>query len=714
MPRLIHKTVCPHDCPDTCSILATVEDGRVTHCDGDFDHPFTQGGLCHKVHSYAERIYSPLRVLFPMRRVGGKGEGRFARISWDEALTEVADRLKAVANDHGGEAILPFSYGGTLGLVQRKAGHAFFHRLGATRLKRNICDTAAEEAWLATYGACVGTDMEGIEQSDLVILWGINAVHTNLHGMHFVKRARHRGARLVVIDPYRNRTAKLADVHVMPRPGTDAALALAMACVLIREEMIDRAYIEAHTFGFAEYRREALKYPPGRAGEITGIAPEAILDLARAYGAARAPFIRVGNGLQRHTNGGQAIRAIACLPGLTGAFARPGGGALWESFGAFPVNFATIEAEHLQPHPTREVNMVQLGDALLTLDRPPVKALFVYQANPAANIPDQGKVVAGLRRSDLFTVVHEQVHTDTVDFADILLPATTSFEHLDLYRSYGHYHLQLAHPVIPPQGEARTNLQLFEALAARLGFTEPIFRRTTEELIQDLLAGDGLYLAGITWQRLASGEPIRVNFPRVGDPFAGSFGTPSGKLEFFSQRLAAKGLPAVPTYVPAAEGHERKTPEFPFQLMTPPSKDFLNTSFGAVERMRLSEGKPRLKIHPEDAQARGIAFDTLVRVYNQRGDCLLYAEVTEDVPPGVLVAESIWWSKHHPGGRGINRLTSQRLTDLGDCSTLHENLVNVAVAEAQHAGPSHDPGLDQTVPVAPIQPSAGGSRIFSA
>jgi anaerobic selenocysteine-containing dehydrogenase len=685
MARFIRKTVCPHDCPDTCSILATVEDGRVTHCDGDTDHPFTQGGLCHKVHRYAERIYSPLRVLTPVRRVGRKGEGTFAPISWDEALAEVADRLKAIASEYGGEAILPFSYGGTLGLVQRKAGHPFFHRLGATRLKRNICDTAAEEAWLATYGACVGADMEGMEHSDLVILWGINAVHTNLHGLHFVKRARHNGARLVVIDPYRNRTARLADVHLMPRPGTDAALALGMACVLIQEGMTDRAYIEARTFGFDEYKREALKYPPDRVGEITGIAPEAVRDLAFAYGAARAPFIRVGNGLQRHTNGGQAIRAIACLPGLTGACTHPGGGALWESFGAFPVNFAAIEAEHLQPHPTREVNMVQLGDALLTLDRPPIKALFVYQANPAANIPDQSKVLAGLRRPDLFTVVHEQIHTDTVDFADIVLPATTSFEHQDLYRSYGHYHLQLAHPVIPPQGEARSNLQLFQALAARMGFAEPIFRKTSEELIRDLLTVNDPYLAGIAWGQLVSGDAVRVNFPRVGNPFADGFATPSGKLEFFSQRLAAKGLPAVPTYVPAVEGHERKTREFPLQLMTPPSKDFLNTSFGSVERMCRSEGKPRLKIHPEDAKTRGIVQDGLVRVHNRRGDCLLYAEVTEDVPPGVLVAESIWWSKHHPGRRGINRLTSQRLTDLGECSTLHENLVNVAVAEAEHS-----------------------------
>ncbi len=680
MPPEALRTVCPHDCPDTCSILVTVEDGRVASCEGDPQHPFTQGFLCHKVHRYPERLYAPLRVLHPMRRVGRKGEGRFQPISWEEALGEVADRLQAIAGDCGAEAILPFSYGGTLGLVQRKAGHAFFHRLGATRLKRNICDTAAEEAWLATYGACVGTDMEGIRNSDLLVLWGINAVHTNIHGMRFVTQARREGARLVVIDPYRTRTAKLADVHLMPRPGTDAALALSVGHVLIREGLLDWAYIERHTSGFEAYRAEAEKFPPQRAAAITGIPAEAIEAFARAYGRARAPFIRLGNSLQRHSNGGQAVRAIACLPGLVGAFARPGGGALWETFGAFHTNFAAIEGQELQPHRTREVNMVRLGNALCCLDHPPIRALFVYQANPAANIPDQRQVRAGLVREDLFTVVHEQFFTDTADFADILLPATTSFEHTDLYRSYGHYYLQLARPVIPPAGEARSNLELFQALAARLGFAEPIFRKTVEELIRDLLAVQHSDVDGLSFERLASGRPVRVNIPRTGNPFGDGFPTPSGRLELFSQRLAARGLPPVPSYVPAAEGHEHATPEFPLQLMTPPSKDFLNTSFGGVEGLRRAEGKPRLKINPADAGPREIGDNALVRVYNPRGECRLYAEVTDDVPPGVLVAESIWWAKHHPGGNGINQLTSQRLTDLGECSTIHENLVNVALA----------------------------------
>jgi anaerobic selenocysteine-containing dehydrogenase len=366
---------------------------------------------------------------------------------------------------------------------------------------------------------------------------------------------------------------------------------------------------------------------------------------------------------------------------LVGAFERTGGGALWETFGAFHTNFAAIEGESLQPHPTREVNMVQLGRALTELDRPPVTSLFVYQANPAANVPNQGRVIAGLLREDLFTVVHEQIHTDTVDYADIVLPATTSFEHLDLYRSYGHYYLQLGRPVIAPLGEARSNWELFQALAGRMGFTEPIFRKTVEDLARDLLTGD----AAIPFDRLAAGDPIRVNVPRDGNPFAAGFPTPSGRLEFFSQRLAAHGLPPVPVYTPGAEGHECKTRERPLHLLTPPAKDFLNTSFGGVERLVRSEDKPRLKIHPAEAAARRITDDLLVRVYNRRGECFLYAEVTPDVPPGVLVAESIWWSKHHPGGKGINRLTSDRLTDLGECSTLHESLVEVEPATARGA-----------------------------
>jgi anaerobic selenocysteine-containing dehydrogenase len=683
MAQSTHKTVCPHDCPDTCSILATVEDGRVTACEGDPAHPFTQGFLCHKVHRYPERIYSPLRILTPLRRIGKKGEGRFVRISWDAALTEITDRLGSVARAPGGEAILPFSYGGTLGLVQRKAGHAFFHRLGATRLKRNICDTAAEAAWLATYGACVGTDMESVVRSDLVILWGINAVHTNIHGMRFVAAARRNGARLVVIDPYRNRTAKLADTHLMPRPGTDAALALAVAHVLVRDGLVNTEYIARHTYGFDAYRGEVERFSPDRASRITGIPAPAITEFARAYGLSRAPFLRLGNGLQRVSNGGQAIRAIICLPALVGAFDRVGGGGLWETFGAFHTNVAAIEGEDLQPHPTREVNMVRLGRALTELDRPPIQALFVYQANPAANIPDQSRVVAGLAREDLFTVVHEQVHTDTVDYADIVLPATTSFEHLDLYRSYGHYYLQLGRPVIAPLGEARSNWELFQALAAHMGFSEPIFRKTVEELIRDLLDVMHPDVAGITYDRLAAGDPIRVNVAREGNPFAVGFPTPSGRIELCSQSLAAQGLPPVPTYVPAEEGYERKTRDLPLHLLTPPAKDFLNTSFGAVERLVRSEGRPRLKIHPAEAAARRITTDLLVRVFNRRGECFLHAEVTPDVPPGVLVAESIWWAKHHPGGKGINQLTSDRLTDLGECSTLHENLVEVEPA-AQH------------------------------
>lgn len=685
MPSLssehVRKTVCPHDCPDTCSILATVEGGRVVRCDGDPEHPFTQGYLCHKVARYPERIYSPLRVLHPMRRIGAKGEGRFARITWDEALDEIADRFRRIAAEHGAEAILPFSYGGTLGIVQRNAGHALFHRLGASRLKRNICDTVGEVAWRCTVGRCLGTDPESIVHSDFIVVWGMNILHTNLHIMPFIRAAQANGARLIVIDPYRNRTAKRADAHLMTRPGTDGALALGVMHVLVRDDLVDGEYVARHTSGFEELRKVLPDYSPDRVSRITGLTTGEIEGFARGYGRARAPFIRVGIGLGRHTNGGMATRAIACLPGLVGAYARPGGGAVWETFEAFPLDLAKVRGEDLLAQPTREINMVQLGDALAGPTDPPIRAIYVYHANPAANVPDQGRVLAGLRREDLFTVVHEQMHTDTVDYADIVLPATTSFEHTDLYRSYGHYYLQLAHPVIPPLGEARSNLEVFQLLAARMGFGEPIFRRSVEEIIRDALDVEDPLLAGITYEALAKGEPIRVNVARDRSPFHDGFPTPSGKLEFYSERMKADGLDPLPAYVPAAEGHENRTAEFSLLLMTPPSKDLLNTSFGGVERMRRAEGRPRLKINPADAKGRRITHSRLARVYNRRGDCLLYAEVTEDVPAGLVVAESIWWNRHHPGGRGINQLTSQRLTDMGECSTLHESLVNVEPAE---------------------------------
>jgi len=683
MPPTVLKTVCPLDCPDACSILATVEDGRVTRLDGDPNHPFTRGFLCHKVAHYDRRLYSPLRVLYPSRRVGAKGEGKFERIGWDAALDEIAGRFQAIAAEYGGEAILPYSYGGSLGIVQRLAGHRFFYRLGASRLLRTICDPAAMAGWEMTIGKGLSTDLAQAEDSDFVVIWGMNIAATNVHFVPIVKAAKKRGARVVQVDPYRNRTSHLADQVLQLRPGTDTALALGVMHVLIREDLVDRDYIARHTLGYEALRERVLRdYPVERVARITGLAEDEIVNLGRGYGRARAPFLRVGFALTRHENGGMAMRTIACLPGLVGAFRKPGGGAHHETADAFPFNYKRVRGDDLFQPATREINMVKLAEALLEEDSPPVKALYVYNCNPAAVAPDQARVHAGLRRPDLFTVVHEQIHTDTVDYADIVLPATTFLESLDLCKSYGHYYLQMGKPVIEPLGEAKPNLEVFRLLARRCGFTDSCFDDTELDIMRQALDTPSEFLAGIDVEKLMSGEPVRVNVPAGADPFAGGFFTPSGKLEFYSERMAQLGLDPLPGYRACTESPENAAlhAQYPLQLLVPPSVHFLNSGFGAVEEQRRRMGRPSVKIHPADAARRGIASGDAVRIWNDRGECRYYAEVTEDTREGVVVAEGLWWAKHTPGGHSANSLVSTRLTDLGGGSTFHCNLVEVAKA----------------------------------
>jgi len=665
-----------------------VEDGRVIGLGGDPDHPFTRGFLCHKVVHYDRRLYSPLRVLYPARRVGVKGEGRFARISWDEALDEIASRFQDIAAEYGGEAILPYSYGGSLGVVQRNAGHRFFYRLGASRLLRTICDPAAMAGWEMTIGKAVSTDLSQAEYSDFIVIWGMNIAATNVHFVPIVKAAKKRGARVVQIDPYRNRTSHLADDVLQPRPGTDVALALGIMNVLIREDLLDHDYVERYTLGYEALRERVLsEYPVQRVARITGLNGDEIVNVARGFGRARAPFLRVGFALTRHENGGMAMRTIACLPGLVGAFRKPGGGAHHETAEAFEFNYARVRGEDQVRPTTRENNMVKLGEVLLEEKNPPVKALYVYNCNPAAVAPDQVRVHAGLRREDLFTVVHEQIHTDTVDFADIVLPATTFLESLDLYKSYGHYYLQIGKPVIAPVGEAKPNLEVFRLLARRCGFRDPCFDDTELDIMQQALDTPSKFLAGITVEQLATGEPVRVNVPPDADPFANGFYTPSGKLEFYSERMARLGLDPLPGYRACTESpenadlHER----FPLQLLVPPSVHFLNSGFGAVDEQRRRVGKPTVKIHPGDAARRHIASGDLVRLWNDRGECRYYAEVTADTREGVVVAEGLWWAKHTPAGRSVNALLSNRLTDLGGGSTIHCNLVEIE-SDRQRAG----------------------------
>jgi anaerobic selenocysteine-containing dehydrogenase len=661
------RTVCPHDCPDTCSVVATVEGGRVTACDGDPAHPFTRGFLCHKVAAYDRRIYSPDRILRPLVR-RHKGAA-LEPASWDEALEIVAARLGQ------GESVLPYSYGGNMGLVARHAGHPFFHALGACRLQRTICDDAADAAWKSMVGRTVGTDPERAAESDYIVIWGMNASVVNIHLMPFVRDAqRRRAARLIVVDPYRNETAKMADEHVVVRPGTDAALALGMARAIVDEGLADLDYVASRTEGFERFRERLLRdYSVERCEAICGA--RGIRELARGLARARAPFLRLGIGFSRHANGGQAVRAVTSLAALVGAFRR--GGAVFETGDAFEFDFDVLRRPDLAPRPTREVNMVRLGEALTADDR--IRGLFVYQCNPAAVCPDQTAVRRGLARPDLFVVVHEQMMTDTCAFADVVLPASTSFETTDLYRSYGHYYLQLARPVIPPVGESRSNVALFNALAKRMGLRrDPIFDASEEERVEMLLSTRAGALAGIDLEALRLGEPVRIGVSR-GDPFEAGFPTPSGRFRF-----ADDGLPdPLPGYAPCPEGCESALrARYPLQLLAPPAKHFLNSTFGCVASLVARQKRPAVMLHPVEARSRGLRDGAPARVFNDRGETRAFAIVTEDVPEGVAVMPSVWWGRDVPGGGGVaaNALTSQRLSDLGESSTFHCALVEVRPA----------------------------------
>lgn len=679
--RATLPSVCPHDCPSQCALQVTVEDSRITDVVGDPAHPFTQGVICGKVHDYAERVYGNTRVSTPLRRIGLKGEGRFEPIDWDEALDEIAHRWRRIIAQWGAEALLPFSYGGTLGLVQNRAGHPLFHALGASRLERTICVSTAYAGWQATLGAVIGSDAEQMVDSDLIVLWGINASHTHINVMTLVKRARRRGAFVICIDPYRTATARQADWHLMPRPGTDGALALGVMHVLIGEGRVDHEYVQRATLGFTALAHHVKQYDPERVARITGVAAEDVVALARRYGATRAAFIRVGIGLSRHDNGGMTCRTIACLPALTGAYADPAGGALLSSGGAFGLRSAALERADLMPEPApRSINMIQLGRALTDPDlRPPVKALYVYNANPATIVPNQELVLQGLRREDLFTVVHEQHLTDTTDYADLVLPATTSMEHTDCYRSYGHLHLQLARPVIPPEGQARSNWAVTRDLARVMGLRDPHFAKSEDDLIREALDSGDASVAGITLERLEAERSVRLQVGRPYLPFANGAPTPSGKVEFLSETLAHEGLPALPTYVPLVEGpeHAALVERYPLQCIVPPNRFFLNSSFSQSERMRRRQRGPAVLLHPADAATRGVRGGDAVLVRSARGEARFTAELTEDTRAGVVVVEGIWWSKHQPGGRGVNALTDDRTTDMGGGPALHSNLVQV-------------------------------------
>jgi anaerobic selenocysteine-containing dehydrogenase len=680
--RETRHSVCPHDCPSQCALSVTIEGGRVIEVAGDSKHPFTRGVVCGKVHDYAERLYAPTRVLTPLKRVGAKGEGRFEPIGWDAAIEEIAHQWRRVIAQWGGEAILPFSYGGTLGLLQYWAGHPLFHALGASQLDRTICVTTAYTGWMATVGTVAGNDSEQMVDSDLVVLWGINASYTHINLMSLVKRARQRGAFIVCIDPYRTQTAKNADLYLQPRPGTDGALALGMMHVLIGEGLVDHEYIQRATLGFGPLAQHVKQYDPERVAAITGLTPDTIVSFARRYGATRASFLRVGIGLSRHDNGGGTCRAIACLPALTGAYAHPAGGALLSSSRSFGLDLAALERRDLMPTPTpRTLNMIRLGRILTdTQMSPPVKALYVYNSNPASIVPNQELVLQGLGREDLFTVVHEQHLTDTTDYADIVLPATTSMEHADLYKSFGHLYLQLADPVVDPAGASRSNWNVVRLLARAMGLTDPHFSKDEPTLVREALNSNDPSLAGVTYERLRAERSVRLEVGRPYLPFVNGAPTPSGKVEFVSAAFAREGLPSLPTWTPLVEGPENEAVarRYPLQCIVPPNRFFLNSSFSQSEMLRRRQRGPSVFLHPEDARPRGIAEGDAVEVRSARGAARFAATVTDDTRPGVAVIEGIWWSKHQVGARGVNAITDDRVADVGGGPALHSNLVQVA------------------------------------
>jgi len=672
---------CPHDCPDTCSMLTTVTNGVAIKVQGNPAHPHTDGALCTKVSRYTERTYHPDRLLHPLKRVGAKGAGQFERVSWGAALQDIAARLQAIASRSAdaAQAVLPYSYAGTMGLVQGESMSArFLHKLGASRLDRTICSSAGGEGLTRTLGGKVGMRVEFFAESRLILIWGSNSIASNLHFWRYAQIAKRNGAKLVCIDPRKSETADKCHEHIALLPGTDGALALALMHELIAHDWLDHGYLAHYTLGWGLLRERALQWAPERAAGVCGIAPEQIRALARDYGACVASgapaAIRMNYGMQRVHGGGNAVRLIACLPALIGAWRHRAGGVLLSSSGAFPVQKAALQRPDLLAGKTpRTLNMSTLGDELLrpasAAFGPAIEALIVYNSNPAAIAPESVKVVRGLTRDDLFTVVLEHFQTDTADYADYVLPATTQLEHWDVHSSYGHTDALLNRPAIEPLGEAKPNTQIFRELAGHMGFTDACFADDDAALCR-MAYGDAVDFAEL----LAKGF---ATLPTPEAPFAeGKFPTPSGKCEFFSARLAAQGLDGLPDHVANHEAFNTST-QYPLAMISPPARNFLNSTFANVPSLQEMEREPVLEMHATDAAARAIRSGDIVRVFNARGEYRCKAKVSSRARPGVVNGLGVWWRKLGLSGTNVNQLTSQKLTDLGGGPTFYDCLVQV-------------------------------------
>ncbi|MFL6674729.1 MAG: molybdopterin-dependent oxidoreductase [Massilia sp.] len=685
------RAVCPHDCPDTCALLVTVDDGVATEVRGDPEHPTTAGVLCTKVSRYVDRTYHPERLLHPMRRVGKKGEGKFERISWDEALDEIASRLGEIAV-RAPQAILPYSYCGTMGLVQGESmSLRFFNKLGASLLDRTICATAGFTGYKYTIGGSIGTDLEQFQDAKLIIIWGGNPIASNLHFWMRAQEAKRRGARLIAIDPYRSLTAEKCQQHIALLPGTDAALALGMMHVLINEDLLDHDYIAGHTLGFDELKARAAEWTPERTAATCGITVDEVVNLARDYGGlakqGQPVAIRVNYGVQRVRGGGMAVRNIACLPALVGAWRHAAGGIQLSTSGSFPANRMALQRpDLLGSRKPRTINMTTIGDDLLKDSSPEfgpkIEAVIVYNGNPLAIAPDSRKVMQGFQREDLFTVVLEHFRTDSADYADILLPATTQLEHVDAHLAYGHLYMMANNAAIAPLGEAKPNTEIFRLLAARMGFDDPCFAESDDQLAAQAFNARDARAVHFDWESLKRKGWQKLVVPDA--PFAdGGFPTPSGKCEFYSGTMLADGLDPVPAYIPNYESvasNPALAAKYPLAMISPPARNFLNSTFVNVQSLRATEGEPRLDIHPNDAAARGIGDGDMARIFNDRGSFVAKARVTAKARPGLVVGLSVWWKKLAGDGKNANEVTSQRLTDMGRAPTFYDTLVQVEKA----------------------------------
>ena len=670
MPETRHS-VCALDCPDTCGLLINVENGVGSKLRGDPAHPITRGFLCGKVAKYLDREYSPQRLLYPQRRVGPKGAGEFERITWDEAIGAIAGRLGQIARESGSEAIVPYSYAGTMGKLNGSGmDRRFFHKLGASRLDRTICASAGTVGMQTAFGARYGMEPEQFLHSKLIIAWGANILGTNVHLWPFIVEARRNGARFYVIDPTVNRTGKVADKVFGINPGTDLALALGLMHVILRDGLHNREYIERAAIGFDLLAERAKSYTPERVSGLTGIPAEDIVSLAREYATTRPAAIRLNYGVQRSERGGAAVQAISMLPVLTGAFEHQGGGIQLSTSEAFQFDSHALERPDLQPHATRLVNMSELGRVLNELQDPPIKALVVYNSNPAAIAPDQTQVVRGLKRDDLFTVVLEQFQTDTADFADILLPVTTFLEHTDLYLAYGHYFVQLARPALPAPGETKSNVEIFRLLAKAMGFEDACFDDTEDDMVRQALASGHPFLDGITLERLDREHSVRLNIPFPFMPFKeGNFALPGGRVDLGSSNFE---------YTPPIEsrfGDPSLVAKYPLEFVSAKNDDSMNSTFG--NRPETDAQTAVAYLHADDANPRHIRSGDRVRIFNGRGSYIAKADVNGAVRPGVVKVPSVRWRKLSDGQMGVNTLTSPRLTDMGGGATFYSCLVEV-------------------------------------